>query len=532
MAQDQAFAAFLEGHLKTTVPLEKELNLVSWEAARTGSPEAEAKTEELDVRFQSVFASREDFALLKSMAAGPWNDPLLQRQHKLLLDAYTGLQIEPDLIGRIAAVETRLRALFNTHRGTVGGQPIPDGEIKRILHESNDTTLRKEAWEASKSIGPMAKDSILEAVALRNDAARSLGYSDYYTMRISLDDLDVDRVYAVLDELEAASDGPWERAKGALDAGLAQRFGLAFSELRPWHYQDPFFQEAPPSEADLDAFYPGKDMEAIARRFFADMGLPVEGILSRSDLYEAKGKNQHAFCTDIDRSGDVRTLCNLRPNASSIGTLCHELGHAVYDENFNFALPWELRRAAHGLVTEAVAIFMEFFPRKGQWLSHYVGANPTDADHAERLSARQQAVADLVITRWFLVMCHFERALYANPIQDLDTLWWDLVERFQRVNRPDDRHAPDWAAKIHIALYPVYYHLYPLGGCVASMLRNVMRQRFPAAANGLGDPALGAYLRESVFAHGAALPWETLLEQTAGEPLTTRHWAREWDEAV
>src|SRR6185503_15618378 len=42
---------------------------------------------------------------------------------------------------------------------------------------------------------------------------------------------------------------------------------------------------------------------------------------------------------------------------------------------------------------------------------------------------------------------------------DLDTLWWELVSRFQGVTPPDGRSAPDWAAKIHIAVSGLLPHL-------------------------------------------------------------------------
>lgn len=528
----QEFAAFLERHVSVVAPLQKESALVSWEASRASSPEAEARVEELDVAITSIYANPEEYAALKATDPSGWDDPLLKRQHHLLLNAYTGNQLDRATIEQMAALETKLRTLFNTHRGIVGGEPRSDAELKDILRNSDDADLRREAWEAGKTVGQLAKPTVMELVALRNEAARRLGFSDFYTMQFSLADLDVERVFAILGELEEASNGPWERAKGALDAKLAERFGVAVEDLRPWHYQDPFFQEAPPSGAGLDAFYPGTDLAAVARRFFDEMGLPAGDILDRSDLYPRPGKNQHAFCTDIDHEGDVRTLCNLRPAAPSMGTLCHELGHAVYGAGYNFSLPWLLRRPAHGLFTEGIAILMEYFPRQGAWLQEYLGAPADDAARAGALSAHEQAVADLTIVRWFLVMCHFERALYADPTRDVDTLWWDMVERYQKVRRPDGRNAPDWCAKIHLALWPAYYHLYPLGGIVASQFRAVMRRDYPRAAQGYGDPAFGAYLRERVFRAGGTLPWEDLLEKATGERLTTRYWAEEWASAV
>ena len=82
-----------------------------------------------------------------------------------------------------------------------------------------------------------------------------------------------------------------------------------------------------------------------------------------------------------------------------------------------------------------------------------------------------------MFARWVQVMVRFERALYADPERDLDRLWWDLVERYQRVKRPEGRRAPDWAAKIHLATAPVYYHAYLMGECTASQLhRHVVRR--------------------------------------------------------
>src|SRR3712207_1503604 len=63
--------------------------------------------------------------------------------------------------------------------------------------------------------------------------------------------------------------------------------------------------------------------------------------------------------------------------------------------------------------------------------------------------------------RSVLVMYHFERALYTDPDSaELNSVWRDLVERLLFVDRPPGRDEPDWAAVIHIAVAPVYYHNY------------------------------------------------------------------------
>ena len=129
----------------------------------------------------------------------------------------------------------------------------------------------------------------------------------------------------------------------------------------------------------------------------------------------------------------------------------------------------------------------------------------------------------LVFARWVLVMTTFERSLYADPDADLDTLWWDLVEQHQLVHRPDERQAPDWAAKIHLAAAPVYYQNYLYGELFASQLDATLRDR----AGGLVDrAAAGALLRDEVFAPGASLRWDALVERATGAPLTADAMAR------
>jgi peptidyl-dipeptidase A len=126
------------------------------------------------------------------------------------------------------------------------------------------------------------------------------------------------------------------------------------------------------------------------------------------------------------------------------------------------------------------------------------------------------------MARWMLVMCRFERDLYLSPDADHGRRWWDLVESLQRVHRPEGPRPTDWAAKIHLAVAPVYYQNYLLGELVAAQLRH----HIDAVLGGLvGNPAVGTYLVEAVFAHGMRHRWDRLLERATGEPLTARPFA-------
>ena len=121
-------------------------------------------------------------------------------------------------------------------------------------------------------------------------------------------------------------------------------------------------------------------------------------------------------------------------------------------------------------------------------------------------------------------MTGFERELYANPEANLDEIWWDLVARHQLVTPPDGRSAPDWAAKIHVAVAPVYYHTYLYGSIVALQLQEALRRE---AGGIVGRPEAGRLLGERLFAPGLSERWDRLVEGASGSPLSVDSLARE-----
>lgn len=128
-------------------------------------------------------------------------------------------------------------------------------------------------------------------------------------------------------------------------------------------------------------------------------------------------------------------------------------------------------------------------------------------------------------------MLHFEKALYTNPDQDLNVLWWDLVERYQLIKRPEGRNVPDWASKIHIAAYPVYYHNYQLGHLLAAQLLHAIAKQSGVKTvneiNFVNNPAIGNYLKDKVFKYGKKYRWDEMIKKATGEKLTARYFVEQ-----
>jgi peptidyl-dipeptidase A len=526
VAMDERFGAFVREHVAVRQPLETEAALAWWEAATTGEPEAYRRGAALQTRIESLLANRESFELLRGLkSSGGVADPLEHRLLEVLYLAHLGRQCSEELLAEIVRLSTDLEERFATFRAELDGERLTQNEIEQVLAQSSDPVRRRAVWEASKSIGPAIADDVRRLVRLRNRAARELGFDDYHRMALSLEEQPPAEIEALFDELDARTREPHRKIKEGLDREIAAGFGITPSELRPWHYSDPFFQEVPlPEELRLDDLFAGRDLLQVARTYFDGIGLDVSGILERSDVEEREGKNQHAFCIDIDREGDVRALLNLCPTVRWMSTVLHELGHGLYDLGIRGDLPYPLRCPSHTFVTEGVAMFFGRLPYTAPWLERMELTGDRDLDGLRRSLQAHQVRRQLVFSRWCQVVVRFEKALYADPDGPLHDRWWELVERYQGVRRPEGREGADWATKIHIVSTPVYYHNYAIGEMFASQLLRAVLDHLgdPAGDEGslVDDPAVGEYLRERVFAAGASRPWPLHVEDATARPLS------------
>jgi peptidyl-dipeptidase A len=526
---------FVAHHETTVRPLEIEVGRCWWAANISGSDADYRKKEAAELRLNLLLADPKTFSELKAVkdSTGKLSDPVLQRQIEVLYLQYLGNQLDPDLLKAIVAKANAVEKAFNNYRPKVDGKELTDNDVRQILRTSKDSKQRQAAWEASKGVGSVVEADLKALVKLRNESARKLGYKDYHVMQLALAEQSQEQVLKLFDELDALTRGPFREAKAEIDAALAKNCGIKVSELRPWHYHDPFCQESPDVfGGDSEALFAKVDIQKVCREFYAGIGLPIDDVLKRSDLYAKKGKSPHAFCTDIDREGDVRVLANIVADKMWLSTMLHELGHAVYSsKNMPQSLPYVLRSESHCLTTEGVAMMFERFCDSAEWLEA-MGVKVPAPKQFNAAAAKVRRNRLLIFSRWCQVMLRFEKELYANPDQNLNDLWWTLVEKYQEVKRPGGRNAPDFGSKLHICSAPVYYHNYQLGELFAAQLhgaivRDVLKRNDPATAVYVGNKAVGEFMRERVFFPGRGLDWNRLTRFATGEDLTPQAFAAE-----
>lgn len=532
---EKQFKEFVEKHEAAVKPIYRDMCDTYFKASISGAEEDYTKYAELELAYTKIYTNKEEFEFLKKVKnSDEIKDEILLRELDVLYNSYLSNQADPKLLEEMINMATEIDRQFSVFRATVKGKQMSDNDIEDILSNSTSSKEVEEAWTEVKKLGPIVSDDIIELVKKRNELAKSLGFSNYHEMSLLLSDQDPDEISKIFDELDALTRDSFIELKGEIDDYLAKKFKVKKEELRPWHYQNRFFQEAPKMyEIDLDAYYKDKNIEKLTIDYFASIGMDITDMIAVSDLYEKEGKNQHAYCIDVDREGDIRVLCNIKPNYNWMNTMMHEYGHAVYNKYIDRELPFALRDPAHTFTTEAIAMLFGRMASNAQWMQDMLGISDEEKEKISELGFKTLRLEQLVFSRWAQVMYRFEKSMYENPDQDLNKLWWDLVEEYQMVKRPEGRDMPDWATKSHIATSPCYYHNYLLGELLASQLNYYMSTQICNSQNFnlqsyYNNKKVGEYLIEKVFKTGAKWHWNTMIKNATGEELTAKYYAMQF----
>ncbi|MBW6491133.1 MAG: M2 family metallopeptidase [Lentimicrobium sp.] len=529
---EQELKTFISEWEAKVEPLQKEAALAYWNASISGKDEDYSKSEQLQFQVSSIFTNKEDFELLKKIKdSGAVTDTLLKRQLEVLYTGYLSNQIDTVLLAKRINMEVEVEKKYSNFRAEVNGNKLSDNEVEEVLKNSVNSDELRAAWEGHKKIGPVVANDVIELVKLRNEIAGSLGFKNFHAMSLELSEQNPDEISKLFDELDLLTRDAFAGLKGEIDTYLANRLNISKEELMPWHYQNRFFQEAPAIySVDLDKYYSGQNIEKLTADYYTSIGLEINDMLAASDLYEKPGKNQHAYCIDIDNAGDVRILCNIKPNYNWMNTMMHEFGHGVYDKYIDRDLPFSLRNPAHTFTTESIAMIFGRMASNPQWMMDLGLIDEAEKAKIAEDTYRVLRLEQLTFSRWAQVMYRFEKAMYENPEQDLNAVWWDLVERYQMIRRPVGRNEPDWATKIHVATFPCYYHNYLLGELLASQLNhyitaNIVKSDDFRYQSFYGNKEAGQYLTNKVFKPGARMYWNDMIENATGEKLTARYYA-------
>lgn len=535
-AMELKLKEFIKKYEEKVKPAFRDMADAYFKASIDSKEENWKKVAQLEMNLNKIYFDKAAFKEIKEIyESNKIEDPLLKRQCKIIYNEYLGKQADTNKINKLTEMTSQIELKYSNFRAKVGNKQLTDNDVEDILKSSTNSKDLEATWTAHKQIGPLVAQDIIAIVKLRNEVAKELGFKNYHEMSLKLSDQDPEEVSKLFDELDNLTKDAFASLKKEMDDYLAKRSNIKPEELMPWHYQNRFFQEAPAIyDIDLDKYYKGKDLVVLTQNYYKSIGLPIEDMVAKSDLFEKPNKNQHAYCINVDRDNlDIRVLCNVKDNSKWMETMLHEYGHALYEKHYDKKLPFALKSPAHTFTTEAIAMIFGRKASEAKWMQENLGISAEEAAKIDPIVRKSLRLQQLCFSRWSQVMYRFEKSMYDNPDQDLNKLWWDLVEKYQMLKRPANRNMPDWATKIHIATSPCYYHNYHLGELFASQLHFTISEKVLNAKpedlmSYTNKPEVGKFLIEKVFSVGTKYYWNEMIEKATGEKLTAKYYAKQF----
>ena len=525
---NREFKEFVKDYEQKVIPLYQKYNEAAYNAATTGDEEQYQLAAEYKIMLSKIHSNKESFKKLKYIKDSKLvSEPILKRELEELYNLFLPNQIEESKLVEIITLENEIKRKFNTFRPEVDGKAVSVNKIEEILRTSNNEEELKKYWETSKRVGEIVSADLIELVKKRNEAAKELGFNNYYEMMLITHGQNPEEIEEIFDDLDMLTRGPYMQLKDEIDAYLSQKYNVDPEELMPWHYQNRFFQKAPAIyDINFDKFYKNVKPVELVKKYFNGIGLNIDDVLDNSDLYPKAQKSQLAYTTDIDRKGTVRILANIENSMSSMTTLLYESGFAAYLKYIGNDLPFALHKPPQFAANDAVGTLFSSFSTNIGWLQKVAGVSKNNSENLKEVSLKQLRLEKFVFARWAQVMYRFEQELYNDPEQDLNALWWNLVEQYQIVNRPPDRNAPDWATKTHLITMPCSYHNYMLGELIASQIHFYIKQNIlndegsNCDTKCIDNPEIGKYMIEKLFKPGAEYDLNQWLKNATGEELS------------
>lgn len=165
---------FIDKHVSVVSEKYNHTALSYFNAITSGKAEDFATLAQAELDLEKIYTNKEDFHLIKNFKETPIDDPLVKRQIYLLFLSYQGKQSDEKLLEKIIEIQNQVEQKFSGFRATIDGKDFTDNQIEEILSTSNNSEEVQKARLASKAVGPLVVDNVLEIVALRNETAKQL----------------------------------------------------------------------------------------------------------------------------------------------------------------------------------------------------------------------------------------------------------------------------------------------------------------------------------------------------------------------
>ena len=508
MSNKEKYITIRENFSKDLAPKLLETELNAWEFYINSTDENMQKYLKSENDTHELFKNEDLYSQLKDIKNTGLNDRHLDKQLKDLYKSFDEELNAGDLKKALREKENEIAAKYNAYVPMIDGKEVTKADISKILETEKNPDVREKAYNAKVKGGDIIADDIKDLVKLRNEFAKSQGYDNFYDYQLK-EEYDVEPK-----ELDTLLDNVYESAK-PLNTKLRQEnqqelanvFNIQPEELKAFHYG--LLSDKNPAKEVNKQLKTKEQVVDIGKSAYQNMGFDLDNMNITLDLFPRKNKNTHGFCFEIEPGKDSRILANLTNNTNSLDTICHELGHCVYNLGIDTELPY-LDRGTTPAMTEAVAVMMGDLAQRENILKDVV-----QDDALEKFKNDYKKSEAKFINRSMMII-NFEKEMYKNPDQDLGQLWHDMKCKYTGRNESEGVDN-EWATIPHYLSHPGYYQNYFRADLIKAQMYNHLTDELgPITEN----KHTAEYLNEHLFRYGKSIEEDELIEKFTGQKLS------------
>ena len=456
----------------------------------------------------------------------------------------------PGAATELNTIATKLQSDYGKGKGTLNGKPINGSDIEAEMGELNHTPAQyAEMWTSwHDNVGAPMKNDYVRMVAIANEGAKELGFSDVGAMWRSGYDMPPEQFAAETERL-------WQEVKPLylalhtfVRAKLNKKYGNAIQPrtgpIRADLLGNMWAQEwgniyplvAPKGAGDvgydLTALVQQKKLDAVGmvkvgEGFFSSLGFdPLPATFYSRSLFTKPTNREvvcHASAWDLDNKDDIRIKMCIKPNADDFVTIHHELGHNYYQRAYK-ELPFLYLNGANDGFHEAIGdmIALSITPEYLVQIGMLPRSRVPSADKDIGLLLRQ-AMDKVAFLPFGLLVDRYRWGIFDGSITpaQYNTAWTKLRTDYQGITPPVERpvNAFDAGAKYHIPASVPYTRYF---------LARVLQFQFYKAAcdqagwkgplhrcSFYGNKEVGQRLN-AMLEMGASKPWPDALEAFTG----------------
>ena len=406
----------------------------------------------------------------------------------------------------IAHLRDSLSKLNITYRAVYEGDTVTSDYLYRRYRDHSDRAEREKAYSAWCETGELLSDGLGRLIRLRNQAAQKAGFNSYLALMFKEKGLDLGKYKQLLSHLDSLSRQPYQ----AILDQASERLGVG--RIEPW---DLGFAHSVVRK-EVDRFFPVDSQLLYIQRSLKEIGFNLDALPIYFDLESRPGKSQFAYAFTIKAGSDMRVLANLSDGIQSTRTLFHEIGHALQSAMITQEQPL-FRSNIDGAWSEGMAQVFAGMMDYNLWLEKYGHLSYALANR--HLKSKKEE--DIIYLRSTLARLEFELLAYENPNRDLNSLYWDLAEKYLRL--PRHENLKPWANIIHYVTHPVYLDNYLMADIISAQTHDYLLEHYGSVVD---KPSTRAFLVQNYLRFGARYDWHELLDRGTEEPLNPDHLIR------